>query len=127
MAEQQRIDKWLWCARFFKTRSLAADAIKNGRVSINNQRAKPSRNVQINDNVLIEKPPYEHLVTVLGIAQQRQSAPKAIELYLESAESLARRQDLAERIKAAKVVEDTRFGKLTKKERRDRENFKRRL
>lgn len=127
MAEQQRIDKWLWCARFYKTRSLAADAIKNGRVSINDQRIKPARNVEINDTVRIEKPPFEQLVTVLGITSQRQSAAKASELYSESAESLARRNDLADRIKAVKIVEDTRFGKLSKKERRDRENFKRTL
>lgn len=127
MAEQQRIDKWLWCARFFKTRSLAADAIKNGRVSVNEQRAKPARNIEINDTVRIEKPPYEQFVTVLGIASQRQPAVKAAELYIESEESIARRNDLADRIKAAKIVEDTRFGKLSKKERRDRENFKRTL
>lgn len=127
MIEQQRIDKWLWCARFFKTRSIAADAIKNGRISVNGQKTKPARNIQINDTVRIEKPPFTHLVIVLGIASQRQSATKASALYSETDESIAERTELAERIKAAKVVEDTRFGKLTKKERRDRENFKRTL
>ena len=125
MTEQQRIDKWLWCARFYKTRSLAADAIKNGRVSVNGQRAKPARNVQINDQVSVEKPPYTQFVTVLGTAQQRLSAPKASELYEESAESVAAREDLAMKIKASRVVEDRRFGKISKKERRDREKLKR--
>jgi ribosome-associated heat shock protein Hsp15 len=125
MAEQQRIDKWLWCARFFKTRTMAADAVKNGRVSLNGQRAKPSRNVQKDDQLKIEKPPFEQDIIVLGVAKQRQSAAHAGELYQESAESIALREDLATKIKASQVQEDTRFGKLTKKERRDRENFKR--
>ena len=127
MAEQQRIDKWLWCARFFKTRTIATDAVKNGRVFINGQRAKPSRSVQKDDILKIEKPPFEHEIVVLSTTNQRQSATKASELYQESAESVALREDLAARMKASTVIEDTRFGKLTKKERRDRENFKRTL
>ncbi|MGR8949422.1 MAG: RNA-binding S4 domain-containing protein [Gammaproteobacteria bacterium] len=125
MVEEQRIDKWLWCARFYKTRSLAADAIKNGRVNVNGQRVKPARNVQINDQVSVEKPPYTQYVTVLGMAQQRLSAPRASELYEESPESVAAREELAIKIKASRVVEDRRFGKISKKERRDREKLKR--
>ena len=125
MAEQQRIDKWLWCARFFKTRSLAADCVKNGRVIINGQRAKPSRNVNLSDVIEIEKPPFTQTVTVLAIANQRLAAAKASELYNESAESVSRREELAAKIKASRVVEDRRFGKLSKKERRDREKLKR--
>ena len=127
MSDQQRIDKWLWCARFYKTRTLAADAIKNGRVMINGQRAKPARDVRIEDSISIEKPPYFHLITVLGIATQRVSAPKAAELYLESPQSIEARKELAAKIKASRVVDERRFSKLTKKERRDREKLKRGL
>ena len=123
--ESVRIDKWLWCARFYKTRTLAADAIKNGRVMINGQRAKPAREVHIEDSVSIEKPPYFHLITVLDIANQRVSAPKAAALYSESSESIQAREELAAKIKASRVIDDRRFGKLTKKERRDREKLKR--
>ncbi|MEM7467260.1 MAG: S4 domain-containing protein [Pseudomonadota bacterium] len=122
---QQRLDKWLWCARFFKTRSLATASIKNGRVSVNGERAKPARIVQIDDTIRIEKPPYEQIITVLAIAQQRLSAPKAAALYSESADSIQAREALSAKIKASRVVDERRFGKLSKKERRDREKFKR--
>ena len=127
MSEQQRIDKWLWCARFFKTRSLASDSIKNGRVAVNGQRVKPARTIQLNDTIDVEKPPFVQTVAVLGFANQRQSAPKASKLYEESNESIAKREDLAAQIKASRVVEERRHGKLNKKERRDREKFKRGL
>lgn len=61
-----RIDKWLWAARFFKTRGLAAEAIEAGRVSVNGERAKPSKTVRAGDSLAIRRPPFEHLVTVLG-------------------------------------------------------------
>ena len=125
MGEQQRIDKWLWCARFFKTRTIAADSIKNGRILVNGQRAKPSRAVGVNDVIEIEKPPFTQTVTVLGVANQRLAAAKASALYDESTESISRREELATKIKASRVVEDRRFGKLSKKERRDREKLKR--
>ena len=93
--------------------------------SPHSQRAKPAREVRIADIVSIEKPPYFHLITVLDIAAQRVSAPKAAALYSESAESIKAREELAAKIKASRVVDDRRFGKLTKKERRDREKLKR--
>lgn len=127
MSEQQRIDKWLWCARIYKTRAIAADAIKNGRVSINGIRTKPARTVKPGDKLIVEKPPYSFHIEILAIANQRQSATNAMELYAESTESIEQRRELSDRIQASKIVEDRRFGKLNKKQRRDREKFIREL
>jgi ribosome-associated heat shock protein Hsp15 len=90
----QRLDKWLWAARFYKTRGLAVEAINGGKVHLNNHRAKPSRTVKPDDVLTISKPPYEHVITVLGVAKQRRPAPEAQLLYLESDESLAKREKL---------------------------------
>ena len=87
-----RVDKWLWAARFFKTRSLAADAIGKNRVKVGGQRIKPSRTVQVGDQVQIEKPPYIFDVTVLGLNDQRRPASEAVLLYEESEQSKATRE-----------------------------------
>ena len=86
-----RVDKWLWCARFFKTRSMATDAIAKNRVRVDGQRIKPSRTVQVGDTVQIEKPPYVFDVTVLGLLDKRRPASEASMLYEESEESIAAR------------------------------------
>lgn len=91
--ERLRIDKWLWAARFFKTRSVATDAISKNRVRVDGQRIKPSRTVQIGDTVQIEKTPYTFDVTVLGLNDKRRPASEASLLYEESAESVAARED----------------------------------
>jgi ribosome-associated heat shock protein Hsp15 len=90
----QRLDKWLWAARFYKTRGLAVEAINGGKVHLNNHRAKPSRTVKPDDVLTVSKPPYEHVITVLGVAKQRRPAPEAQLLYIESDESLAKREKL---------------------------------
>ncbi len=90
----QRLDKWLWAARFYKTRGLAVEAINGGKVHLNNHRAKPSRTIKPDDVLTISKPPYEHVITVLGVAKQRRPASEAQLLYLESDESLAKREKL---------------------------------
>jgi ribosome-associated heat shock protein Hsp15 len=95
----QRLDKWLWAARFYKTRGLAVEAINGGKVHLNNHRAKPSRTVKPDDVLTISKPPYEHVITVLGVAKQRRPAPEAQLLYVESDESLAKREKLKLEIK----------------------------
>jgi ribosome-associated heat shock protein Hsp15 len=76
--EQQalRIDKWLWAARFFKTRALAAQAVKGGKVEVNGQRAKPAKMVRINDELRIRRDPYEYIVTVLGLTPSADRLPK---------------------------------------------------
>lgn len=87
-----RIDKWLWAARFFKTRSLATDAIGKNRVRVAGQRIKPSRTIQVGDQIQIEKPPYIFDVTVLGLNDKRRPASEAVLLYEESAQSIAKRE-----------------------------------
>ena len=87
-----RVDKWLWAARFFKTRSLASEAISKNRVRVDGQRIKPSRTVQVGDTVQIEKPPYTFHVTVLGLNDKRRPASEASLLYEESEQSVAARE-----------------------------------
>ncbi len=95
----QRLDKWLWAARFYKTRSLAVEAVNGGKVHLNKQRVKPSRNIKPNDILTISKPPYEHVVEVLGLSNQRRPAPEAQQLYQETEESIAKREQLRIEIK----------------------------
>jgi ribosome-associated heat shock protein Hsp15 len=86
-----RIDKWLWTARFFKTRSLAAEAVSGGKVHVNKQRVKPSKEIKSGTELSIHKDGFEWLITVKGIAKQRVSAKEAALLYEESGESLEKR------------------------------------
>lgn len=88
-----RVDKWLWAARFFKTRSIATDAIAKNHVRVDGQRIKPSRTVQVGDTVQIEKTPYTFNVTVLGLNDKRRPASEASLLYEESEDSIAARKD----------------------------------
>jgi ribosome-associated heat shock protein Hsp15 len=124
--EEQRLDKWLWCARLFKTRGLAGDWVRAGRVDVNERRAKPARPIRIGDAVTVRRPPYEWQMTVTGLAKQRVPADLTGELYSESAESRGRREALSQSIKAGATI-DHRRGKLTKKERRERERMKREI
>jgi len=101
---QQRIDKWLWAARFFKTRSLASQQVLKGRVSVNGQRAKPSRAITAGDIVVVRKHPYEFEVEVLGVREERRPATEARKLYQESDRSIARRSELAALQRIDRVV-----------------------
>jgi len=94
-----RIDKWLWAARFFKTRSMASDAIAKNRVRVDGQRIKASRTISVGDRVQIEKPPYEFVVTVLGLSDQRRGAKEAVLLYQETDDSVERRAVLSARLR----------------------------
>ncbi len=123
--DDQRLDKWLWCTRFYKTRALAVDAIKASRVTVNGQLAKPAKAVGVGDTIALRLPPFEWTVEVLGVARQRVGAPEARQLYAESAASLEKRERLREQLRLSAAIEDNRGGKLTKKDRRDREAFKR--
>jgi len=89
-----RVDKWLWAARFFKTRSLAADAIDGGKVHVNGDRARRSRELRIGDTVLIRVGPYEHEVIVRALGDRRGPATVARGLYEETPESVAAREKL---------------------------------
>jgi ribosome-associated heat shock protein Hsp15 len=123
--EEQRLDKWLWCARFFKTRSLAAEAVKAGRATVNGARAKPARVIKRDDQVILRRPPFEYHLTVLAVARQRVGASLTHELYSETEASQHQRVMLAQSIKDSAVIEERLPGKLSKKNRREREKIKR--
>ncbi len=125
--EQQRLDKWLWSARLFKTRTLAGDAVKSGRVKVNGSRAKPARTVHLGDAVIVRLPPYEFHLVVTGFSAQRVPASRLGELYLETEDSRHQRETLAQSIKATTITDDYRGAKPTKKERRARDRLKRSL
>lgn len=124
MTERVRIDKWLWAARFFKTRSLAADAVEAGRITWNEQRVKPARDVQAGDRLRIDNGRTVWTVEVLGVATQRGPASVAQTLYRETDESRNRRAELAARRRL--YVEPTAdlHGRPTKRDRRDLDRFR---
>lgn len=114
----QRLDKWLWAARFFKTRALAVEAINGGKVHVNGQRAKPSRNVHAGDRLEISKPPYSFAIEVLGLEKQRRPASEAQALYQETAESQAKREQLREQLKNEPLGFREQKGRPSKRDRR---------
>lgn len=116
VAATQRLDKWLWVARFYKTRSLAVAAVNGGKVHLNNNRVKPSRTIKPNDVLSISKPPYQHIITVLALAKQRRPAIEAQQLYSESAASIAKRQQCYQQIKSQPLSHDK--GRPNKRDRR---------
>lgn len=89
-----RLDKWLWAARFFKTRQLAIEAVNGGKVQVNGQRAKPGKTIRVGSQVRIHKGSLEWEVEVRALSKQRRSAPEAALLYEESEQSRLRRQEL---------------------------------
>jgi len=116
-----RLDKWLWAARFFKTRTLAVEAIEGGRVSVNGERSKPAKELKVGDTVSIRRPPFEHVVTVRELSDKRGPATVAATLFAETEESRARRTVLAAEMKS---LPQPRFkGRPTKKTRRDYERW----
>lgn len=123
--EDQRLDKWLWCARFYKTRGLAQDAINAGHITVNGQRPKPSKALAPGHQVSIRRPPYEFHIEVLEIARQRLSAPLAQALYRETDESRAARARLAEQLKLTAIHQIATPGKLDRRARRARTTLKR--
>ncbi|HET7600275.1 MAG TPA: S4 domain-containing protein [Gemmatimonadales bacterium] len=124
-ADRVRIDKWLWAARFFKTRSAATEAVTGGKVELNGERAKPAKTVQPGDEVRLRQGPFEHRLVVRALAERRGPASLAAALYEETEESRAARERLAERLRysaAAFVYEEK--GRPTKKDRRALERFR---
>jgi ribosome-associated heat shock protein Hsp15 len=122
-----RLDKWLWAARFFKTRSLAAEAITGGKVTMHGDRVKPARPLQVGDEIAVRLGPYEHIVRVRELSERRVPATVAATLYEETAESLAARSKLAEqlRLSPAPLVYDEK-GRPTKRDRREIDKWRRR-
>ena len=119
-----RLDKWLWAARFFKTRSLAAQAIGGGKVEVNGERAKRSKLLQVGDQVRVRHGAFEHHLVVRTLSEQRGPAPVAATLYEETAASRRAREVLAAQMRLAKVPRFEGKGRPTKRDRRDLEKFR---
>ncbi len=125
-ADPVRIDKWLWAARFFKTRSLATAAVDGGKVQVNGDRVKPAKTVRPGDEIRLRLGPYEHIVIVQGTAERRGPASVAATLYAETEASRSARERLHWQLTAAAPAMDAEKGRPTKRDRRDLERFKRR-
>jgi ribosome-associated heat shock protein Hsp15 len=117
-AVRVRLDKWLWAARFFKTRSLAAQAVDGGKIDINGERAKRSRLVQTGDAIVIRRPPFQQVVVVRGLSELRGPATAAAALYDETAESREARERLSYQLKNAPTLTFVGGGRPTKRDRR---------
>jgi ribosome-associated heat shock protein Hsp15 len=120
-----RLDKWLWAARFFKTRSLAADAIGGGKVLVAGERVKPAKLLQAGDEVRLRLGPYEYVVIVRGVSERRGPATVAATLYEETTSSRDAREKLAEQLRMAPagfVFEEK--GRPTKRDRREIERLR---
>lgn len=118
--EQQkvRIDKWLWAARFYKTRSLASEAIKGGKVHVNGNRAKPSREMELGDTLILRQGFDEKTVVVQALSDKRGPATVAQQLYSETEESVARREKEKELRQLASAQRPHGEGRPTKRSRR---------
>jgi ribosome-associated heat shock protein Hsp15 len=118
--ERQRIDKWLWAARFFKTRSLAVDEIARGRVEVNGQEVKPAREVKAGDTVSLRQGHVQRVVVVKGLSDVRGPAPVAQKLYEETPDSVHARERAAEQRRIAPEPANTiEHGRPTKRGRRE--------
>jgi ribosome-associated heat shock protein Hsp15 len=115
--DRVRLDKWLWAARFFKTRSLAADAITGGKVDVNDDRAKRARLLQVGDRVTVRHPPFETHVVVRAVSEHRGRAADAALLYEETPVSRAAREALVAQLRAHPST-GAEQGRPTKKDRR---------
>ncbi|MFL5403878.1 MAG: RNA-binding S4 domain-containing protein [Gemmatimonadales bacterium] len=114
-----RLDKWLWAARFYKTRALAAEAIGGGKVQVNGERVKRAKALQLGDEVRIRLGPYEHAVLVRALSDRRGPAAQAAALYDEKPESRAAREAMALQLKSLHAAFVPERGRPTKKDRRE--------
>ena len=114
-----RVDKWLWAARFLKTRALSVQAIDGGKVELNGARVKRSHSVRPGDQVRLRLGPFEYLLTVRALSERRGPAAEVVKLYEEDAAGHARRMQLAEAHRLARESFSYGEGKPSKKERRD--------
>ena len=123
-AEGVRLDKWLWAARFYKTRAVAREMIEGGKVHYNGQRAKPSKVMELNAVLVLRQGNDERTVVVKGITEQRRPASEAVLLYEETAESIEKREKLAVARKLNALTMPHPDRRPDKKERRDLIKFK---
>ena len=117
--DRVRLDKWLWAARFYKTRSLAAEAVAGGKVQVNGERVKRAKPLQAGDEVRIRQGPYEYQVLVRALSERRGPATEAAQLYEEKAESRASREAMALQLKSLHAAFLPERGRPTKKDRRE--------
>jgi len=119
-----RLDKWLWAARFYKTRALAVGAIDGGKIEVNGERSKRAKLVTAGDRLRIRIGPYEHIITVKDVAERRGPAPVAAKLYEEDGESKKQREVMAAHVRAMNANTGYESGRPTKKDRRDIERIR---
>jgi ribosome-associated heat shock protein Hsp15 len=124
--DEVRLDKWLWAARFFKTRSLATEAGNGGKVELNGLRPKPSKAIKIGDQLRIRLGPFIHAVTVRALSERRGPAPAAALLFEETPDSIAARERLREQHRLAPPAQYQEGGRPTKKDRRELAAFEER-
>lgn len=124
LSAKVRLDKWLWAARFFKTRALAKTAIETGKVLIAGQRCKVSRGVDVNDTVKVRQGLDDKTVTVMAVSDKRGSAAQAVLLYQETAQSIKDRMDEAARRQKFRDANPLFDHKPNKKERRQIHRFR---
>jgi ribosome-associated heat shock protein Hsp15 len=118
LSDSVRLDKWLWAARFFKTRSLATDAVDAGKVKVNGDKVKPARTVRIGDKLDIDNGSDRWEIDVMNLSDVRQAAPIARNLYEETDESVERRANVAENRKMFREPSADFKGRPTKRDRR---------
>ncbi len=121
-----RLDKWLWAARFYKTRALAVAAIDAGKIEVNGGSSKRAKLIQRGDRIRIRTGPFEHVLAVRGVSDKRGPASVAVGLYEEEPESKKAREAMALHVKAMNANTGYESGRPTKKDRRDLERLKRR-
>jgi len=119
-----RLDKWLWAARFFKTRAEASQAIRAGRVDVNDVRAKPAKALGLGDRVRVRKSPFEFRLTVRALSEQRGRAAQAALLYEEDPAGKAARERLAQQLRVAPTPTYDGRGRPTKRDRRELERLR---
>lgn len=126
-ADRVRLDKWLWAARFYKTRGLASEAIAGGKVQVNGDRAKRARLLQLGDEIRVRLGTYEYRVVVRGLSDRRGPAAQAAELYEETVESRAAREAMAAQLKTLQLAFERDQGRPTKRDRREIDRLKGKL
>ncbi len=119
-----RLDKWLWAARFYKTRTLAKEAIEGGKVHYNDQRCKPGRTVETGATIRLRLGWQEKIVVIDGVSDKRRGAPEAQALYHETEDSIRRREDRAWQRKTMQAAQLPPARRPTKKDRRDIQKFR---
>jgi len=124
--ERLRIDKWLWAARFYKTRALAAAAVEGGKTQVNGERVKPAKLLKAGDALIVRNGPFAWDITVLALSERRGPAAEAARLYRESEESRKAREEKAALIKAERHSNPAHLkGRPTKRQRRQIIRFQR--